>query len=185
MRRERLILLGSTALAVLALLAGGLLVLAYGFEPPRWLLISELTVCCGLALLCGFTACLPAFRRLLPWLTLRPVRGTVLVVSGIGAIYMPPQFIAAGVLLALGIKLVWAEACELAEAETQASGVSAPPAGGGLGNRHAEALEATEPVPQAELVAATVPEALPSPTGQRAVERWRPRPSALAREGKR
>jgi hypothetical protein len=31
--------------------------------------------------------------------------------------YLPPQFIASAVFLALGVKLVWAEACELADAE--------------------------------------------------------------------
>src|SRR5262249_61327878 len=73
----------------------------------------------ALALLVGFTAFVPTFQALRPWLVLRPVKGACLVVAGVAAVYLPPQFIASAVLLALGIKLVLAEACELAEAEQQ------------------------------------------------------------------
>jgi hypothetical protein len=117
MNIQKMIFLGAATLAVLALVGGGMLVLAYGFTPPPWLLVAELAAGSALALLVGFTACIPTFRALRPWLRLRPVQGAALVVVGVAAIYLPPQFIASAAFLALGIKLVWAEACELAEAE--------------------------------------------------------------------
>lgn len=103
-----------------ALLLGGVgLVATYGLTPPPWLLAVELAGFAGVACLAGFTALVPA---VLPWLKLRPVKGTLLVFLGITSIYLPPQLLFAGVFLALGIKLVWAEACELARKDQNDSG---------------------------------------------------------------
>src|SRR5271157_2943300 len=74
MRKQKTIFAASGALAILAIIAGGLLVVAYGFEPPAWLLCAEVAAFSGLALICGFTA---AGTSLLPWLTLRPVQGAL------------------------------------------------------------------------------------------------------------
>src|SRR3954453_21916099 len=105
---KKMVFLAAAASALLALIAGGMLVLRYGFTPPPWLLTAELAVGSALALLVGFTACVPTFRALRPWLRLRPVQGAALVVAGVAAMYLPPQFIASAVFLALGVKLVWA-----------------------------------------------------------------------------
>ncbi len=115
--RQKLIFVISIAIAVAALVGGGVIVAFYGFTLPSWLLACELAVFLGLAMLCGFSAIVPS---VLPWLKLRSVRGAILVCLGVGAIYIPPQFIASAIFLALGIKLVWAEACGLADAERQA-----------------------------------------------------------------
>lgn len=121
MNKRTLTLIGAATLALLALVAGLMLVLAYGFTPPPWLLTAELAIGSTLALLVGFSACWPACRALRPWLRLRPVKGAALVVAGVAAMYVPPQFIASAVFLALGVRLVWAEACELAEAGNRAA----------------------------------------------------------------
>ena len=57
---------------------------------------------------------------LLPWLQLKPVQGTLLVFAGVLALSIPPQFFVSAVLLALGSRKVWQEACRLADAEQAA-----------------------------------------------------------------
>jgi hypothetical protein len=111
-------------MALAALASGGVLVVAYGFSPPSWLLVSELAVLSVAALFCGFSGCVPRLRPLLPWLRLRSVRGALLICLGVTVVYVPPQFVFAAVFLGLGIKMVWAEACELTQAEkgSQAAG---------------------------------------------------------------
>ena len=132
MRKQKTIFAASGALAILAIISGGLLVIAYGFEPPAWICCAEVAAFSGLALICGFTA---AGTALLPWLTLRPVQGALLVCLGVAAIFVPANFVVSAVFLALGIKLVWRTACELADAE-RAAAVEAEPAmirrGGGV-----------------------------------------------------
>jgi len=131
MRTQKTIFAASGALAILAIISGGLLVIAYGFEPPAWLLCAEVAAFSGIALICGFTA---AGTALLPWLTLRPVQGALLVCLGVAAIFVPANFVVSAVFLALGIRLLWRTACELADAERAA--VEAKPAmirrGGGV-----------------------------------------------------
>jgi hypothetical protein len=108
---------------------------AGGFQPPAGLVVAELAGLSLIALVCGFTASLAMLRALLPWLRLRSVRGTVLVCLGVVSVYVPPQFLYAAVFLTLGIRLVWAEACDLADAEKRrqfadhAGEYSPPPAG--------------------------------------------------------
>lgn len=119
--RQKTIFAASLAIALAALAGGGVIVLFYGFTPPPWLLTCELAVFAGLAMLCGFSAVVPS---VLPWLKMRSIRGAILVCLGVGAMYVPPQFIASAVFLALGIKLVWAEACGLADAEREAEAVT-------------------------------------------------------------
>jgi hypothetical protein len=114
MHRQRMVYVVSCGIAAAALVGGGGLVVAYGFSPPPWLLTAELAILSAVALVGGFTACLPA---LVPWLRLRPVRGAMLICLGVAAVYLPPQFIASAVFLGLGVKLVWAEACDLAAVE--------------------------------------------------------------------
>lgn len=114
---QKLIFVISIAIAVAALVGGGVIVAFYGFTLPSWLLACELAVFLGLAMLCGFSAIVPS---VLPFLKMRSVQGAGLVCGGVLAIWLPPQFIASAVFLALGIKLVWTEACRLADAERQA-----------------------------------------------------------------
>jgi hypothetical protein len=83
-----------------------------GFTPPAWLAGLEAALLSGAALLYGYTAWLPTLPQ---WLRLRPIRGTVLCILGIGAMYVPPQLILSAFLIGAGVRLVWQSACELAE----------------------------------------------------------------------
>jgi hypothetical protein len=121
MHRQKTIFVACGVAAAAALAFGCLMVVAYGFTPPDWLLRGEVAAFSGIALVCGFTAFVPA---VMPWMRLRPVRGAALVCLGVGAIYIPPQFLASAVFLTLGIRLVWAEACELAEGEQEPAGTA-------------------------------------------------------------
>jgi hypothetical protein len=94
--------------------------LAWGVTPPAWLAGLEAALLAGAALLYGFTAYLPALPR---WLWLRPIRGTVLVILGMGAMYVPPQLLLSAYLIGLGVRLVWQSACELALADAAPTGV--------------------------------------------------------------
>ena len=114
MPRHKTVSLVSYGTALAALAVGGWLVVAYGFSPPGWLLRAEMAALSAAALLVGFAGRLPA---LLPWLRLRPVRGAALVCVGVAAVYLPPSLVISAVLIASGVRLVWAEACELADAE--------------------------------------------------------------------
>jgi hypothetical protein len=101
----RIVVCSSVSCVALAL--GAALVLAYGSRTPYWLMVVSALLCGALALLCGFT---PLLSRALPWLRLREVRGAFLVVCGVAAMFVPPQFVASAAILFLGIRLVWAEA---------------------------------------------------------------------------
>lgn len=155
MNMRKIVFFETAILTLLALLGGGILVLAYGFEPPPWFLTVELAAASAVALLCGFSARLPAWRSLLPWLRLRPVRGAALVILGVAAMHVPPQFIASAVFLALGVRLVWAEACELAEAEN-----------GPAPAREGRGLVTVQSPPEPGLSAAASADQLPTPAGK-------------------
>ena len=96
--------------AVLA--CGVAAMLMWGIFPPAWLTCLEAALLSGAALLYGYTAWLPTLPH---WLWLRPIRGTVLVIFGIGAMYVPPQLLLSAYLIGVGIRLVWRSACDLAE----------------------------------------------------------------------
>jgi hypothetical protein len=116
MQRQRTIFIACGVAAVAALAFGCVMIAFHGFTPPDWLLRGEVAIFSGIALVGGFTAFVPA---VMPWMRLRPVRGAALVIAGVAAVYVPAQFIASAVLLTLGIRLVWAEACELADGERE------------------------------------------------------------------
>jgi hypothetical protein len=97
--------------------------LMWGFTPPAWLAGLEAAMFYGAALLYGYTAWQPSLPA---WLWLRPVRGTMLVIAGIVAMYVPPQLILSPYLIGLGVRLVWRSACDLAEKDDSETGV--PPA---------------------------------------------------------
>lgn len=100
-------------IACAAALAGGIaIMLRWGIDPPPWLAGLEAAVLAGAALVYGYTAWLPTLPR---WLWLRPIRGTVLVLFGIAAMYVPPQLILSAYLIGAGVRLVWQSACDLAE----------------------------------------------------------------------
>jgi hypothetical protein len=129
---------GALALGIAALIA-------FGTEPPVWLLRAELAALSAAALLFGFARRVPS---LLPWLKLRPVRGAALVCVGVVAVYLPPQLVISAVLIAAGTRLAWAEACELAAVEEEPAhgtaiiraGASGTPATTVRGNGHAAEL---------------------------------------------
>lgn len=131
MHRQKLIFIACGVAAVAALAFGCVMIAFHGFTPPDWLLRGEVAIFSGIALVGGFTAFVPA---VMPWMRLRPVRGAALVIAGVAAVYVPAQFIASAVLLTLGIRLVWAEACELAAVEPEPAGTAIvrvdPPNGG-------------------------------------------------------
>jgi hypothetical protein len=114
MSRHNAAYLASGVVMLAALMSGLALVVVYGFEPPGWLLRAEMAALMAAALVCGFARRLPA---LTPWLRMRPVRGAALVVLGVAAVYLPPPLVVSAVLIASGVRMVWAEACELADAE--------------------------------------------------------------------
>lgn len=104
-----------SAAAVCGVLALGLTALiCFGTEPPGWLLRCEMAILSAAALLFGFAG---RAGGVLQWLRLRSIRGAALVCCGVLAIYLPPQFVISAVLVAVGTRLVWAEACELAAAD--------------------------------------------------------------------
>src|SRR5207249_2513684 len=74
MHKQRKVYLVSWGIALATVIAGGAGVVAFGFTPPRWLLVAELAVLSGMALLCGVTAALPA---VLPCRKLRASDGRV------------------------------------------------------------------------------------------------------------
>jgi hypothetical protein len=102
-----------------ALACGIAALLAWGVTPPLWLAGLEAALLAGAALTYGFAAYAPALPR---WLWLRPIRGTVLVILGIGAMYVPPQLLLSAYLLGRGVRLIWQSACELALADAAPTG---------------------------------------------------------------
>lgn len=98
-----------TLAAAVAILGGIILACSDGL--PGWLLVGEVALFSALAMAFGFTAYAPSVPA---WLWLRPVRGAVCICLGVGAMYIPPQFIVSAVFLGLGTRLVWQSASELA-----------------------------------------------------------------------
>jgi hypothetical protein len=88
----------------------GLTVWAWRFDPPAWVLTTEIAVFSILAMAYGFSLLKP---HKVPWLWLRPVRGTVAVVAGVVAMFVPLQFLVSAFLIGIGIRMVWASASEL------------------------------------------------------------------------
>jgi hypothetical protein len=164
MSRQKTAYVVSCGIAAVALAGGGVLVVAFGFSPPPWLLTAELAILSAVALACGFTACIPA---VLPWLRLRPIRGAMLICLGVAAVYLPPQFIASAVFLSLGVKLVWAEACDLAAAEKRPETIGTAISRHG-GNGTLVAADATH---GPELLEAATPDRLPPPSEWKAIAR--------------
>ncbi len=105
-----------------ALACGIAAMLVWGVTPPPWLAGLEAALLAGAALLYGygFTAYLPALPR---WLWLRPIRGTVLVIFGMVAMWVPPQLVLSAYLIGVGVRLVWQSACELADRDGAVTGV--------------------------------------------------------------
>jgi hypothetical protein len=104
-----------------AALGGGITaLLAWGATPPPWLAGLEAATLTGAALVYGFTNYAPSLPR---WLWLRPIRGTVLIILGISAPYVPPGLLLSAYLIGLGVRLVWQSACDLAERDGTVTGV--------------------------------------------------------------
>jgi hypothetical protein len=100
-------------LCIAAILGGIIALLHWGATPPAWLAGTEAALIMALALNYGFTARLPQ----IPWLALRPVRGTILVMLGSVIVFIQPQLIVAAWLIGRGTRLVWLSACQLASDE--------------------------------------------------------------------
>jgi hypothetical protein len=89
-------------LALAAPTAGILALLCVG-EIPGWLLKLECLIFCATALAFGFTG----FTPVLPsWVWSQPVRGVVCVYLGVGAMFVPPQFLVSAVFLGMGLRLI-------------------------------------------------------------------------------
>ena len=104
-------------LCAAALLGGIFALLHWGATPPPWMAGTEAALIMAVALNYGFTARLPR----VPWLVLRPVRGTILVTLGLIMLFIQPQLIVAAYLVGRGVRLVWLSACQLADAERYAA----------------------------------------------------------------
>lgn len=116
------------AMAMLALLAGIAILAAFGHEPPAMVLAWEMTLFTAIGLIAGFLWRMP---RLPWWAGSRPVVGTALIFLGVGAVYVPAQFIVSSLLLGAGARLMWLALSEpsdaggeLARREGQAPGTS-------------------------------------------------------------
>lgn len=94
----------SAAAALLALLAGTCVMAALGVEPPAMLLAWEMLFFTAIGLAAGFLWRLP---RLPWWVASRPVLGTALITLGVGAVYVPAQFIVSSLFLGAGARLLW------------------------------------------------------------------------------
>ncbi|WP_422929663.1 hypothetical protein [Singulisphaera sp. PoT] len=99
----------SCLVSVLSLAAGSLCLWLWGVGPPGWLIRGQVALFSALALAYGFSSLQPSIPR---WIWLRPIRGTLFVVCGIAAMYIPIQFLVSAYLMGAGIRLIWASACE-------------------------------------------------------------------------
>lgn len=89
--------------AILGLLAGTSLLLYWGGEAPRWLLMIECAAVMMGALLFGFTSYNPSAPE---WLRHEAVRGVGLVYLGVGAMFIDPRFFISAFLIGCGCRLV-------------------------------------------------------------------------------
>jgi hypothetical protein len=125
-------LLISGIASVSALVSGALMLALFGPELPPWLIALTLAAISGLALAVGFGLWHP---RLPAWASLPPVRGALCIVVGVGAMFVPANFIVSAFFLGLGTRVVWLAAMELEQAPQEA-GRMAPvrelAAGGGI-----------------------------------------------------
>jgi hypothetical protein len=140
------------------LFIGLMLVATCGFTPPAWLLRAEVATLSLLALAGGFSAALPLLRPLAAYLKLRAVRGTLLCLFAVASVYLPMPIIASAVFWYFGIRLVWAEACELAEPAPAFDDAAAVP----------ETLDVSEAMPAGgvPMLAASSRELARRPSGQ-------------------
>jgi hypothetical protein len=98
------------------LAVGCFLLIIWGGSPPAWVLTAELATFCAIALAYGFSASLPSLG---PWLSSRPIQGAACICLGVGAVFVPLEFVVAAILIAVGTRRLWSAACELEETQTQ------------------------------------------------------------------
>jgi hypothetical protein len=89
--------------AIIGLLAGCSLLLYWGGEAPPWLLKLEILAVSCAALAFGFTAYSPVAPE---WMRHDSVRGVALVYLGVGAMFVPLNFLASAFLIGTGARLV-------------------------------------------------------------------------------
>jgi hypothetical protein len=89
--------------AIIGLLAGCALLLYWGGEAPAWLLRLEVLTVTIVALAYGYTAFNPALPG---WLRHDSVKGVALVYLGVGAMFVPLNFLASAFLIGCGARLV-------------------------------------------------------------------------------
>jgi hypothetical protein len=89
----------------------------WGPEISGWVLTTILALFMIAALIYGFTDTLPR----LDWLRTRPVRGAALLCLGVAAVFVPPAFVIATLCVGVGVRMVWASACELEAGQAAAT----------------------------------------------------------------
>ena len=94
--KTKLLCLVAPALGILAMLLAG-------SGPPLWLLRLEVMIFAAAALAFGFSAFTPAAPA---WVFSQPLRGVVCIYLGIGAMFVPSQFIVSAVFLGIGTRLM-------------------------------------------------------------------------------
>ena len=97
----------ATSIAAMALGSLALLVL----RPGSLLVTALLALCSALGLALGFGARLPGLPA---WARLKPVKGALCITLGVAAMYLPANFVLSMALLAIGTRMVWTSACDLA-----------------------------------------------------------------------
>jgi hypothetical protein len=87
-----------------------------GGEPPAWLLRTELGLLCGCALVYGYGFTASAVMPVAQWLwSSRAIRGGAYVCLGVGAAFVPVQFVFAAFLIGAGTRMVIASVCAFDE----------------------------------------------------------------------
>jgi hypothetical protein len=100
---------------------GILAILLWGGEPPGWLLRLEVLIFCLAALAFGFTLFSPVAPD---WVFSRPVKGIVCIYLGIGAMFVPSQFIVSALFLGMGTRLLMSEFKPLTVSVKPAAGIA-------------------------------------------------------------
>jgi hypothetical protein len=90
---------------LIALVVGIAVLLLSGGEPPAWLLKLEVLVLSPAALAFGYTTFAPTAPS---WVWSQPVRGVICIYLGVGAMFVPPQFLVSACFLGIGTRLVMA-----------------------------------------------------------------------------
>jgi hypothetical protein len=96
--------------AIFGLACGTSLLLYWGGEAPRWLLMVECAAVMVGALLFGFTSYSPSAPD---WLRHEAVRGVALVYLGVGAVFMPTNLLMSAFLIGCGCRLVMKSAVQV------------------------------------------------------------------------